>query len=195
MEYIGHARELRRKVEREHKRFREEAAALLEPFRPRPGFTPMPSRLHLRRLAHQWRRLPANFRLGCRTDVDRNGRLQIAETRLQASKLRLPFWSDDEPGLSIVLLTVAIVPPLYAEADATMVAIGLHALARRFERGEPAEAAVLRDLFPLVQAYPRAVEALAADFPVEVTGGHWRCTIMTEGEGARVLAVRTFIGD
>jgi hypothetical protein len=66
-----------------------------------------------------------------------------------------------------VLISIAIVPPLYAEADAALVATSLHALARRFERGEPVEAAVLHDLRPLVQAYPRAVAALAADFRVE----------------------------
>jgi hypothetical protein len=102
--------------------------------------------------------------------------------------MRLPFWREWESGISIERL-----PPIFSESEEGLVIAGLHSLARRFERGERTEESMLRDLFPLVKAYPKAAAALAADFPVEVSGGHWRCTVMTGNDGAGVIAVRTFV--
>jgi hypothetical protein len=98
------------------------------------------------------------------------------------------------PASPIVRRRLTIVPPLYLPEKQTLVAVGLHALARHYERGERSEAAVLRDLAPLLSAYPKALETARADFPVTTaSGGHWRCWLRTGNDGQRVIDVRTFI--
>jgi hypothetical protein len=143
MEFIGLARRLRTRVAKAHGLWELRADKLLMPFRPRPGFMPMPRRAHLARLAKQWRALPRFGRLRCLVNV-KDGALQIAESRLAPSRLKLPWWDeDDEPALSLMLRTVAIVPPRFAEAEMTMVVVGLHALGRRYERGVPGDLEVI----------------------------------------------------
>jgi hypothetical protein len=191
-EWVGWARELRRKVSKEHEGFAKAATALLKPFGPGAS---LPGERLLRRTAWQWEHnLPRSYRLDCAVDLDRQGRISISETRLQPSKLRVSFWDGEgEPGVSIVRIGITIVPPLMTEWDETQVAIGLHALGRRFERGTRDEASVLGDVRALLHAYRRTSVSGAADFPVAIPCGTWRCTKMSGRDGHPVLTVRTFV--
>jgi len=55
-----------------------------------------------------------------------------------------------------------MVPPLVARHEQTLVAVGLHALARYFARsGERAEDVVLRDLAAISTVYPAVVKGMA----------------------------------
>lgn len=196
-ECIGLARQLRRRVEKEHRQFRDAAVALLEPFQLGRSFPAAQERLLLRRLAFQWRnKLPASSRLAVRVDLDRANRLEIVETRFRDSKLRVPGWTDDAPGVSIERIIFLVVPPLFSETEQGLVIVGLHAIGRRFERSSGAQrtdAAVLADLAALEAAWERALAARQTDFRVPALGGgHWRCNVMQQAERP-VLAVRTFV--
>jgi hypothetical protein len=79
--------------------------------------------------------------------------------------------------LSLVLRAVAIVPPHFREHELTLAVVGLHALARRFERDVPDDYGVISDFNPLGLAYPDAVR-LAGEFRVPVAGGIWRGAVM-----------------
>src|SRR5712691_10811852 len=134
VEFIGLARALLRKITSAHPAVEAAADDLLAPFRPRPGWTPMPRHAALRSLAARWRALPAFGRLRLVTSFD-SGKLQIVELCVVPCRIEAPTWDDDEPALAIKLTTVAIKPPEFEEKHLLIAGVGLHALARRFERG------------------------------------------------------------
>jgi len=167
-----------------------EAEALLQPFRPVAGFTPMPRHDHLRRLARRWRALPAFGRLRLVAKFD-FGKLQIVELRVAPAGIVAAGWSEEEPAFAVMLRTVAIAPPEFVETTRLLAAVGLHGLARRFERGaDRTDDAVLRDLLPLACGCPAAIRA-GGDFAIPVPGtGAWIGAIAADG--ATALA-RTFV--
>jgi hypothetical protein len=194
MEFVGLARQLRRRLAKAQALYEPAADRLLKPFRPRPGFQPMPRRTHLARLAKQWRALPRFGRLRCLVNVT-DGKLQIAETRLAPSRLTLPWWDqDDEPALSLVLRTVAIVPPQFREHEMVLVEVGLHALARRFERGVPDDAEIGDDFNSLGRAYPDVVRQ-GGEFRIPVADGSWRGVLARAADKQPAMVVRTFVAD
>jgi hypothetical protein len=72
--------------------------------------------------------------------------------------------------------------------------IGLHALARRFERGaDRDEHQVVADTLPLGRAFRAQVKSGAAEFAIDApSGGKWLGSMMAYGT-VRLLVVRTFI--
>jgi len=62
-EFVGLARALRRRIDRAQPAREAAEERLLAPFRPRPGFQPMPRHALLKRLAAAWRGLPTPGRL------------------------------------------------------------------------------------------------------------------------------------
>jgi hypothetical protein len=81
--------------------------------------------------------------------------------------LRLPGWSEPEP----VTLHVVEAKP-YAYSAIQMGALGLHALARRFQRGRPnSDDDVLADLRPFLGAFHRAIRTTDAEFRIETASG------------------------
>jgi hypothetical protein len=189
VEFIGLARALPRKITSAHPAVEAAADNLLAPFRPRPGFTPMPRHAALRRLAARWRALPALGRLRCVIAND-PGHLQIVELRVTPSRVVAAAWSEDEPALAIKLTTIAIKPPQFEEKHLLIAGVGLHALARRFQRGAPrTDAGVLADLLPVATAY-RAIARAKGEFAVPAGGGRW---IGAVGPADAVALVRTYV--
>ena len=77
----------------------------------------------------------------------------------------------------------------------TLAAVGLHALARRVERGGTSGLTpILEDLRVLGEAYDRVLQGPNA-FRVQVpSGGEWLGLVMVGPDGRRQLTVRTFFG-
>jgi hypothetical protein len=196
-EFIGLARDFRRKINTAARQSSDRADALLLPFQARPGFTPMARKDHLVRLAHRWRRLEPKFgRLGrALAELDAQG-LRLTETRLFATKLTMaiPSWDADEDAITLQLVRVTIVPPLFAGNRLSLAVIGLHALARRYERGRAGGTALFEDLWALARAFPETIRA-AGQFRVAVPGGAWVGLVMADPDGRRSLTVRTFLGE
>jgi hypothetical protein len=88
---------------------------------------------------------------------------------------------------------VTLQPPRFEERHLVLATVGLHALARRYERGEDlSDFSVLRDLAGFRRRWRRIVEAETDEFEVPTsTGGRWIGATMVY-EGDQVLAVRTF---
>jgi hypothetical protein len=124
------AQQDRRGAPADRDRDSEADRALQAPPRLRPG----PRKAHLERLARRWRALPSLGRLRLATRFE-DGRLHIAELRLVPSKIEAAGWDGGEPALAIALQSIKIEPPAYAEKGVLICGIGLHAIARRYERG------------------------------------------------------------
>jgi hypothetical protein len=155
----------------------------------------MPSHDHLARLARRWRALPPYGRLRSIVRPE-PGKLQIAEMRAFPYRLTLPGWDqgEDELAVAVVLRIVVIRPPTTFIDNETIVAVaGLHALARRFERGAPrTDAAVMRDLTTCGAAWRDTVTA-GGEFALPASAGRWRGAVMATEAGAPLLAVRTYL--
>jgi hypothetical protein len=190
MEFIGLARTLRNKVVKA--RAVGAGDRLIKPFQPRPEFTPFPSHRLLYRLARDWDRLPTVGRLSSIASL-REGRLQLAELRVIPARIRFEGWDDDELALSLRSIAAICAPPAFTASRTLIADVGLHALARRFERGaDRSEEAVLHDLAPLAREH-RGIAEHGGEFAIPATsGGRWIGSV-TIVKGARVLAVRTFI--
>jgi hypothetical protein len=97
-----------------------------------------------------------------------------------------------DSAVAIVSTSVICAPPRFAERR-LVADIGLHALARRYQRSTGwDDGAVLRDLLPLANAWG-AVIAEGGDFAIPAAGGGRWIGSATLVRDAPVLAVRTYI--
>src|SRR4051794_29488232 len=133
VEFIGLARQLLRTLTTLQSDSDDRTNTLLAPLRPRQGFTPIPSQQYLRRIELGWKTLPQVARLSTIAKLE-NGRLQCAELRCLPSEIKLHDWT--EPAVSVVLnlLTMRPVMREFSEVRIILAMVGLHALARRFQR-------------------------------------------------------------
>lgn len=185
VEFVGRARDLRRRVEKEWRCFDPGAENLLAPFRKWPGFRPVPTKSMLNRLAHNWKRLPNFGRLRLHTRFE-SGHLQIAEVRCMPAKIVANGWDSDEPALGLMVASISIKPPddLH-EAYIVPAIVGLHALSRRFERSFARDdKAVFDDLVTIVRHAQRDDRG----FNVKVLNGTWVGSRAADG----VFCVRTY---
>lgn len=193
--YIGMGRELRRQASIAYVQARQGGERLLKPLRPRERFTPMPSHDRLSAIAAAWRSLPAFGRLGLVAAFE-DGTLGIAEMRLKPVRMRFNDWDgeDLEPALAVLLRLVRVKPPAYREQEHLLVDIGLHSIARRFQRGERSNEAVLADIETLAKAHGAAVASGETEFRIATGNGFWLGEITkVRGLDLPVLAVRTFV--
>jgi hypothetical protein len=193
MEFVGRARALRRQIAAAHPDYDAACEALLAPLRPRPGFSPMPRHKRLRSLARSWRALRSPGRLRCVAGFDRDTGLRIIEVLAVPVSISFPDWNEDEPSLAVVIRHVAIRPPDFTDKMTICAVVGLHALARRAERGQSrGERAMLADLLPLGRAFVAAMRVGDVEVEVAASGGSWRGQLMTIADRP-ALAVRTFV--
>jgi hypothetical protein len=93
-------------------------------------------------------------------------------------------------------LTIVVVPPFYTEHDRSPIGVGLHARARRVERGRDcSDGAVIEDLTAVWREYPK-LGARWGRFEVRVPDGRWLGIVMNDGrhdQPVSVLVVRTFL--
>lgn len=196
VEFIGQARVLLGRIGRAHELWVEAAEALTAPLQPRGDFRPQFTKQSLSLLAARWRALPDWGRLRIVAETA-GARLQVLETRLIPFRAAKVDWNEFEPSVAVALSAVAMsVPAEFTLATTPIAVVGLHALARRYERGsDRSDGAVLRDLSVFGRAWPEA--ALEPDFAIPaLRGGTWMSTmsVITNAAAARpVLAIRTFV--
>ena len=138
MEFIGKARVLRDRVAKAHDQWTKAAEQLTAPLLPRDGFTPVFTKGMLSITAARWLKLPEWGRLRPVAHTnDRDGRLALGELRLIPFRTIMETWTEDELAIALALVSVAMArAPSTFNFDSQLLAIiGLHALARRFERG------------------------------------------------------------
>jgi hypothetical protein len=168
---------------------------LLRPFAG-PNLTPFSRRTLLARLPDTWRDLPEFGRLSLR--IDPGDPVRMFETRAFPFIVGRDEWDADELSIAVAVrrLAVRLSPKPAVDSNVAIVAvIGLHGLARRYERGDDiSDEAVLRDLEVLTdaRAWRTGIRDSRSEFDVPVTGGCWRgAAAMLDGQPA--LAVRTFV--
>jgi hypothetical protein len=195
--WVGAARQLRRELAVDYAAAELQIAELLRVIKPRviggKRFRPVPTHHVLRALERRWRELPALSRLSAASGFQ-DGKLRLGETRLAPSRMRFPAWGQAEPELAVAILMTAVFsqPPHFAYEQSLIADVGLHALARRIERGEGRDDdSVLADLAVLAHGHATAV-APGGEFQIPAGGGRWigSTTVVRD---TLVLAVRTFV--
>ena len=193
VEWIGRGRVLLNRIGKAHARWTKAAEALTEPLLPRDDFQPQFTQQSLRLLRARWQRLPEWGRLKMSTKI-RDTSAQIVETRLIPFRMMMADWAEPELSVAVALFVVDMrLPATLTVSQQILAAVSLHALARRFERGEDrADRAVLRSLYPITSAWPEIVRA-GGDFEIAALGGgRWIGTTMHMA-GKPILAIRTFV--
>jgi hypothetical protein len=193
MQWIGKARLLRGRIASAHRAWLDGAVDLAAPLMPRDNFTPTFTQQSLSVTAARWKSLPEWGRLG--SSVAREpDRLLISETRLASFTVTMAEWDDPELSVAVTLSALDMrLPAAFSTCIRVIAAVGLHGIARRFERGsDRSERAVLRDFMPISAAWPDAVRS-GRDFDVPALGGgRWIGAVMVH-EKRPTLAVRTFV--
>jgi hypothetical protein len=201
-EYVGRARQLRDAIGVEDKPAGEMMAAMLERLKARIARgNKIPRVDTLVGIAREWQRnIPVRGRLAIEVNLDKRKKsLRIREMRLTTGEYQPPAWDVAERGLIIELVTLEAQPFRCVLGIHNLAHLGLHAIARRFQRGlDDSEAAILRDMRLLGEAqHGLADRPEGADFVVGVPGGHWRghvSHVYDRRIGRDVaLAVRTFV--
>jgi hypothetical protein len=192
-EYLGLARDIRRRIDKDALAWGDRADALLEPLKTKERR----SRVALVRLFHAWRKLPAAGRLGPLTiTLDTTG-LRIEEIRLYAGQIALSrrSWQDHEDVIDIRRVRLGLTSTGYVSDVLLLASVGLHALARRVQRGSlPGLTSILSDLQTLAESYHRILQGPNA-FRIEApSGGAWIGVVMRSPDDRPQLTVRTFLG-
>jgi hypothetical protein len=101
-------------------------------------------------------------------------------------------WEEDELAIGIRLTKISFKHRVLDIKRRPLGDACLHALARRYQRGEDrSDAAVLKDLWELAQAFPQAA-ATGGDFRVPAGGGFWVGERVSYHGGPH-LAARTYV--
>jgi hypothetical protein len=143
-----------------------------------------------------WRlEVPAEHRVAFNVTM-RGGRAHLRELLFLASQSNKPTWEPDswEDGIVLTALRVMLAAPRkMTMEERDLSTFSLHAIGRRFQRGENASDrtadAVKRDVAALAAHDPDTMPA--GDFSIPISGGWWCGQIVTI-EGKRALSVRTY---
>jgi hypothetical protein len=196
-EYIGLARDFRNRV-----RLVAEEAALatrrvIAPLVVRFQRNPKPRREMLIDAARALERdVPAFGRLRLDVDLDRRvPSLKAEERRCGSASTVLPEWGGQkEPGVCLFANTLDVAPGRLTGMSPIMATIGLHALARLYQRARPRDdAEVLQDLALLFDVAP------GQDAVVTPRGRwalQWRTIrVLSTREHKHMVCARTFLED
>jgi hypothetical protein len=152
-------------------------------------------------IERDWHKIPTDGGLGVTTKRDRRS-LFIEDVRIAPATITNEIWGGPdqrETCLCIVRITLEISPKRVAWRTATIASLGLHGLARRFQRGfDISDQAVLHDLGLLATAARGLIkEAPGSEFTVPTpSGGSWRGSVGPFCNLQKIVApaanVRTF---
>lgn len=194
-EFVGLARDLIRRIAASHRAADARRSALLAPFRPAESiriFMPTPRPGAMTRLASRLRTAAPLCRLRLTVEHEGDG-LTVAEAWLMPAAVENDNWAGEEPALALLQRRLEIGPLRFVDEHRYVAGVGLHGLARRYERcADRSDTAVLGDLAALAEGYAAAA-ASGGEFEIPVpSGGRW---IGAVGPGDAVAIVRTYMGD
>jgi hypothetical protein len=193
-EFVDKAKALRALIERSTAAFEEAVEGTLRTLRPRPAW-PEPGRGEwYKAFVARYRAIRSPCRLDFVSRVEPDGALVITELRVAATTIKRVEWGDSDEGALSVQMTATRTHPFRAETS-LIADIGLHALARRYQRGWSADdGSVLIDLTPLGYGWARTVKAGGTFRVAAPLGqGEWIGAVSeVEGRDLAVLMVRTF---
>ena len=197
MEFIGLARQFRSTVKLVDIEMEAALATITQPLIARLKRKPTLRAETLPVIAQEYRTLiPARFRIGRVEGTRHRTEFAIVERRLCASWLRDDAWDDAEvrePGLTICRFVLTMHKGRLRQRWVPLVAVSLHAMARRVERSvDRSHASLERDLTVLADAGEDGDR-------VNTPGGFWLGSVIdANGDGGiklRLRSVRTWINN
>jgi hypothetical protein len=203
-EFFGRARDLRRRIAAEDAQYDASVKELIEPIRDRlrryPRRSPRPEMLAA--LVQSWRFMPCrDWRLDLSAKLDKH-RVTLTERRLIASLLKPnddPDWRGVEQDVGVVVVRMSVDRHRAELATRCVATLSLHALARRFQRGQDGDvAAVLHDINLAASAASGELTP-GAGYRVRTDdqGGGWRGRAinhgLADGTSRVVLSIRTWL--
>jgi hypothetical protein len=201
VEYIGRARDLVRRLERSDDIAVVAMAAAAYPLvdRHRKEHRTLRAEL-LADAARHWRiNMPLFGRLDRRIELERK-RLRINERRCSAATMTDKRWTVTEPGVSVINHVLHAEPHNVVARVELHAQIGLHALARRYQRDprHTTDDDLFADLLAVADAYPALVPiAPKTEFKIEAKFGLWIGQVDAVrnqgGYTVKIASVRTFV--
>jgi hypothetical protein len=200
--FMGRARDLRRRVEREDGEYITTVNALIMPAQQRLRKFPQ-RKLRpemLTELVQGWRYMQSrNFRTHLAAKLERT-RCSISERRAVAAHMKLhEGWENEEPAIGISEITMTANGNRLHAGARMRCTFSLHALARRYQRGlDCDDAALLLDMELVAQLDADACDVgTGYKITTDEHGGGWRGrTVRVRGDDGheqRVLSVRTWL--
>jgi hypothetical protein len=195
-EFVEKAKALRALIKRSTPAFEKAVEGTLRTLRPRPAW-PEPGRGEwYKNFVARYRAIRSPCRLDFVARVEPDGALVMNELRVTATTIKREDWGDgDEGALSVQMVAVSTHP--FRIQQSLIADIGLHALARRYQRGWTADdGSVLIDLAPLGIGWAKTVKAGGTFRVAAPLGqGEWIGVVSeVRDRDLPVLLVRTYVG-
>lgn len=203
-QWLGLARDLRRRVAAEDAQYDAAIQELIAPIRDRlrrfPHRSLRPEMLV--DLVQGWRFLPyRDWRLSCDAKLDRH-RAELVEHRVVAGASRRlddPAWTGREDDLAVIRVELMVNRSDARLASRCVVTLSLHALARRLQRHPDGSAEALLADIALAADAASGTLTPGAGYKVPTPGGGWRGRAalhkLPGGDSFPVLALRTWLND
>jgi hypothetical protein len=194
-EFVDKAKALRALIERSTPAFGEACESVLRTLRPRPAW-PEPGRGEwYKAFVSRYRSIRSPCRLDFVSRVEPDGALVMNELRVAATTIKREDWGEgDEGALSVQMVAVGTHP--FRIQQSLIADIGLHALARRYQRGWCVDdGSVLIDLAPLGIGWAKTVKAGGTFRVAAPLGqGEWIGAVSeVTGRDLPVLLIRTYV--
>lgn len=177
---LGKARDLCRRLVATEAAALATVEELLKPLRARLQRHPSPRHDMLVQLVRRWKaEVPATNRLAIWSDLHGN-KLHLLDCRVSPGSYRLDEWNDgyNEHGLIVQNHEVLVGPGACRIATTPLLLIGLHALARWYERSaDPTEATLFSEFLLLLRhrhARLTATNSPEWEFLCRTSNGEWR---------------------
>ncbi len=197
-EFIGRARVFCESVSDDEAAVATVADRILAPLKARFRRHATPRKTLCQDVARQWREeLPQFGRLGL--SVQMYDGLRIVDLRMAPCKLKYPGWDCHEPSVSLTLLTVLFVKGKLSIDRQVVATVGLHGLARWYERRRGTDDELYNDLRPLFMARQFVLDTSKPkngfNFGDAAGEGRWLGNVVSvndDGKSVPILSVRTF---
>jgi hypothetical protein len=197
-EFVGRARVLLRRLEAAEPEYVATMATIMLPLRDR-------HRRHAKLAAGDtmaaekaWReKLPAFGRIAIETKSSRVN-LHVRELRAFARTENFQGWTGSvEPAVALLLIGIELRRHRLQATKSTVATVGIHALARRFQRGfDTTDETIFAEFRAIAGVSPGITDA-GTDFRIPVSDGVWAGGVATVTDDtknvSRALAIRTFI--
>jgi hypothetical protein len=194
-EFVGRARDLRRRLAATEVILEPAMHRALAPLQRRLQRHPIIRKETLIDAIRAWHALPAFGRIRSSIDTSNRRAPLFDDLRVCPGRYRDIGWAegDFEDAVAVVLISASVVGRDMVIAAHPIVTASLHAIARKFERGRSAEAALLAELGELALCNFAAIADAGGDFSHAVAGGHWLGHVVEGKKGEVVVSLRTFL--
>jgi hypothetical protein len=158
MQYLGLARDLRRRVAASDAQMVPAMQSIVAPLQDRLSRHPVLRRPKLIDAERRWRALPV---LATRVDIANPRRPVFDALHGAPAAYRSPDWLDDvdEAGVAVMLTSAEVVGRRFVlDLRGPVLAISLHALGRRYERGFGGDDAIIAEITALAFQYRKIAE-------------------------------------